>query len=647
MYPDVQAREFRNDINGLRAWAVLAVILYHFNVPGFNGGFVGVDVFFVISGFLMAGIIIPNVISGCFSFSDFYFRRALKIIPPLFFVVVLVLSYGWLYLSATEYELMGKQALAAISFVSNFIFSNEIGYFEALSNEKWLLHTWSLSVEWQFYLIFPVIIFAVFKLGGKKCFVPFLVLLFLSSLVTSYLYSEKEPLYAFYLLPARAWELLSGVGVWFLVQHKNLSKISATFVEVLGFILIGYSIYKFDSKYAWPSYNALVPVVGTCFIIWANIKDSVFTNSYLFRRLGESSYSIYLVHWPIMILFVLHIKYDNQYTTFLAILLSLILGWVLYFVLEINIRRMSRIFSRYVITSAIAYSVMSLIIFSGACLYTGGFDGGVRAFSKEVIYVEKYSKERYVTTDLHHEYRSECNFFDDKKEFIAKSSIDDRCFDVKGKNKTLMLWGDSHAQALSFGIRHHLRDDTGFIQVASSGCSPDIGAAPGLSGEFIIACKRSNTLAWNIIKTSKPDVVVMAQRWLHEKNDYIGLSEKLKNLGVKKIVIIGPVPQWKLTLPKIIALRHFDKNEISFSDKALDNDVLATDRIMKKLTFNDPDVTYISVIDTLCQKEQCLAKIDYDNTPLSWDYGHLTLEGSNYIVSNVIMAKSKLGEYLH
>ncbi|HEA3131142.1 TPA: acyltransferase [Aeromonas hydrophila] len=159
MYPDIQAREFRNDINGLRAWAVLAVILYHFNVPGFHGGFVGVDIFFVISGFLMAGIIIPNVINNCFSFSDFYFRRALKIIPPLLFVVVAVLSYGWLFLSATEYELMGKQALSAIIFISNFIFFNENGYFEALSNEKWLLHTWSLSVEWQFYLIFPVIIF--------------------------------------------------------------------------------------------------------------------------------------------------------------------------------------------------------------------------------------------------------------------------------------------------------------------------------------------------------------------------------------------------------------------------------------------------------------------------------------------------------
>ncbi len=646
MYRESHSREFRNDINGLRAWSVLAVVLYHFNVPGFQGGFVGVDVFFVISGFLMAGIVIPKVALNRFSIFDFYFRRGLKIVPPLILIVISVLLYGWFFLPSSEYYFVGRQALSAVLFISNFLFYNEVGYFETLAHEKWLLHTWSLSVEWQFYLIFPIIIMAIFRFGSQKILVSVLLILFTLSLYLSFSYTESEPQYAFYLLPTRAWELLAGVGIWGFMQGRRFSKRTSICLELLGLFLIVVSIYTFNSSYAWPSGYALLPIAGGGLVIVANRMDSWLTNNYLFQKIGESSYSIYLIHWPIMILFALHSKYDSAYVTAMAVLLSLVVGFGIYYILERNVRVLGRELSQGFMTLMLGVPAIVIVLFTTFCIYTNGIDQRFRTFSDEINYVEKYSRDKYLTGELYHEYRSECNFFDDREKFIAKPAISNECYDTKGKSKTLMLWGDSHAQALSHGIRSHLRDGTGFIQIASSACAPHIGVAPGLSGEFSLACERSNNMAWDVIKKSTPDVVVMAQRWMHEQNDYVGIVAKLKQFGVKKIIILGPVPQWRIALSNIIALRHFDDNETSFNDKAIDVDILNTNRLMRGLNYDDSIVRYVSIIDSLCKGDKCLAKVDGNNTPLSWDYGHLTLEGSDYVVSKVIISSGGLNEYL-
>jgi len=148
---------FRNDINGLRAWAVVAVILYHFGVPGIGGGFVGVDVFFVISGFLMTGIVVGGLArEGGFSVWSFYMARARRILPALLVLCLVLLTLGWWLLLPLDYKMLGKHALAALTFLSNITFQREAGYFDAASHEKWLLHTWSLAVEWQFYMLLPL-----------------------------------------------------------------------------------------------------------------------------------------------------------------------------------------------------------------------------------------------------------------------------------------------------------------------------------------------------------------------------------------------------------------------------------------------------------------------------------------------------------
>src|ERR1039457_4022433 len=161
---------FRQDINGLRAYAVAAVLLYHFGVPGFGGGFVGVDVFFVISGFLMTGIILTKLEARNFSLPDFYLARARRIIPALAVFCLALLVFGWFWLTPYTYKALGRYAVASITFVSNFVYQRGAGYFAEPAHDNWLLHTWSLSVEWQFYLLYPLLLLAVarwFRFSSK------------------------------------------------------------------------------------------------------------------------------------------------------------------------------------------------------------------------------------------------------------------------------------------------------------------------------------------------------------------------------------------------------------------------------------------------------------------------------------------------
>ena len=211
--------QFRKDINGLRAIAVLAVVLFHFNASWLPGGFAGVDVFFVISGFLMTGIIFRGINQGDFSVLKFYIARANRFIPALAVLCVALLLFGWFYLGPTEYRALGKHVAGSMAFLSNVFYWMEAGYFDAASHEKWLLHTWSLSAEWQFYILYPLILVVLRKfMSAKKVKIAVLlitILCFIFSVIATY----KWPSFSYYLLPTRAWEMLIG-GIAYLYPFK-------------------------------------------------------------------------------------------------------------------------------------------------------------------------------------------------------------------------------------------------------------------------------------------------------------------------------------------------------------------------------------------------------------------------------------------
>ncbi|WP_306287123.1 acyltransferase [Pseudomonas sp. MD195_PC81_125] len=252
--------QFRKSINALRALAVLSVVLFHFKVPGFEGGFAGVDVFFVISGFLMTGIIVNGVQQQNFSLLGFYASRARRIIPALLVLCVTLLVFGYLYLPLDDLRETIRTIKSSLLFSSNFSFAESGNYFAAPLHENWLLHTWSLSVEWQFYLLYPVLIMGLHKCFGADKTRFALVALALMSLAASIIVTRVNPTFAFYMLPTRAWEMIAG-GLVFLFPLR-LSPRGGAICESLGLLAIAVSVLGFSEADLWPGYLALLPVLG-------------------------------------------------------------------------------------------------------------------------------------------------------------------------------------------------------------------------------------------------------------------------------------------------------------------------------------------------------------------------------------------------
>lgn len=292
--------KFRYDINALRALAVTAVVLFHYKVNFIPGGYVGVDIFFVISGYLMTNIIVGRLQKSAFSILNFYYDRTKRIVPGLVGLCFCLLLAGFIFLDPVTYRYLAYTSVSALLFFSNFRFAEAIGYFDPQTDTKWLLHTWSLSVEWQFYLIYPVILIALYKFAATRRYLaPTLWAMAIVSLLLCIWSSKADPASAFYLLPQRAWELLAGGIV--AMQFKTCERKYSAILIAGGFLLIGASIFFFNRNTPWPSYWALAPVLGTCLVIAANRSDSAAFGNRFIQTIGKWSYSIYLWHWPIAV----------------------------------------------------------------------------------------------------------------------------------------------------------------------------------------------------------------------------------------------------------------------------------------------------------------------------------------------------------
>lgn len=338
----MKSQNFRQDINGLRAWAVTAVVLFHFGIPGFSGGYAGVDVFFVISGFLMTSIIYRGLSNSDgdrrFSIGDFYLSRARRILPALIMLCLPLIVAGWFLLSPEGYRMLATHAITAVLFVSNIRFNREAGYFDVDSHEKLLLHTWSLSVEWQFYLLFPLILVLVWKLWpNKKAFVASLIILFTASLATSVVLTSSKPSAAFFLLPSRAWEMIAGGLVFMLapsIQHERAKKL----LEASGLALILLAITLCDANTPWPGSMAIIPVTGAMLVLASVRESSLWTGTRVAQWLGTTSYSLYLWHWPFSA-FLVYRGYEGQPTAiFIALILTGVCTWLSWRYIEEPVR---------------------------------------------------------------------------------------------------------------------------------------------------------------------------------------------------------------------------------------------------------------------------------------------------------------------
>ncbi|MEC6822495.1 acyltransferase family protein [Photobacterium piscicola] len=379
--------KFRTDINGLRAIAVIAVVLFHFNPSWVPGGFAGVDVFFVISGFLMTGLIFRGLENNNFSIINFYVARANRIIPALSVVCLALLVFGWFYLTPLDYRVLGEHVTSSMTFVSNIIYRRESGYFDVASHSKWLLHTWSLSVEWQFYMIYPVVLVLLKKsislTNIKRLLVVGTVVGFIFSACATYHWSNA----AYFLFPTRAWEMMMG-GLAFLYPLQNIKEISKKYLEWVGIALILAS-YAFISKdNLWPGYLALIPVLGAYLVIIANRSGSVITDNIVMQKVGLWSYSIYLWHWPVV---VFGYYFEMRYWEWIGIPVSVLLGFCSYkFVESIKFPALASISFKPIATFKPLWMVVSIGLIGYFILVDNGaislkYDKNNQVFIKNII----------------------------------------------------------------------------------------------------------------------------------------------------------------------------------------------------------------------------------------------------------------------
>ena len=302
---------YRPEIDGLRAIAVGAVILYHaqitiFGDQPFKGGFIGVDIFFVISGYLITSIILKElIITGSFSFKNFYQRRIKRILPALFFIMLASLPFAWIYLLPVSFIDFSKSILNSLGFSSNFYFHYSDQLYGTKSGLlKPFLHTWSLSVEEQYYILFPIVLLITFKYF-RKYLIHILILGFVISLGLADWGSRNYPSFNFYILPTRGWELLAGsILAYFEITkgHRSKHQTLNLILPSIGLVLIGHSILFFNGKMFHPSFYTMSPIIGVCLIIWFSNKDELVTkilSTKLFVGVGLISYSLYLWHYPI------------------------------------------------------------------------------------------------------------------------------------------------------------------------------------------------------------------------------------------------------------------------------------------------------------------------------------------------------------
>lgn len=452
---------YRREIDGLRALAVLAVIFFHAGLNGFKGGFVGVDVFFVISGYLITSIIISDVEDDRFSLANFYERRARRILPALVLVVFVCMPFGWVWLIPIEYKEFFKSVIAAFFFSSNILFWRETGYFDTLAELKPLLHTWSLSVEEQYYLVFPLLFLLLWRFGYLAVIVG-LAILFSGSFGLAIWAVEVKPSLAFYSLFTRAWELLLGAFLAILVRKKGDAYINQ-YIEAIGsavgLLLILWSIFIFDKSTHFPGWNALAPA-GGAFLVILFANSSNLTGRLLGHPLcvglGLISYSSYLWHQPIFAFAKRFVFLWPSYVVFLGLsLVSILLGYVTWRYVETPFRRSEFIGRKN-------FVLLSIVV-GGAIVAVAAIGISNQGFKHRLppnVQWQSLGEKLAQTGDV-------CKLAP-LPAFIDISVCD---FGSLNSDRKVILLGDSHAQAIAHELDAQLKNlNIKGIRVVTSGC---------------------------------------------------------------------------------------------------------------------------------------------------------------------------------
>lgn len=441
--------KYRPEINGLRALAIIPVLLFHAGLKAFSGGFIGVDIFFVISGYLITTILYEELNTNHFSFANFYERRARRILPALFTVIAISIPFAWFYLMPKDMWEFSKSLGFVLFSLSNNYFYSQAGYFSAASELKPLIHTWSLAVEEQYYWLFPIFIFTAWKIN-KKILLPFLGLIVLLSLIYDQSIVNTNPEAAFFLLPSRIWELLIGsmVAIYLCNRKIHVSSKAQNQLSFLGFILIITSISFFNQSTQHPSLFTLAPVIGTSLIIlFASNKNLIgrFLSQKTLVGIGLISYSTYLWHQPLLS-FARHrsLNEPNQFFLLFLVLSSICLGYLSWKYIEQPFRD-KNIIKRKLFFNLVIFFSLGFIYFGTQGYINGGYP---ERNIKELIYKKTENKINIESNSKLNSRIKENQSLPDISVGVYKMHF----FGDLNAKDTVAVYGDSHAHLLVNGL---------------------------------------------------------------------------------------------------------------------------------------------------------------------------------------------------
>lgn len=629
---------YRPEIDGLRSLAILPVIFFHAGFSAFSGGFLGVDVFLVISGYLISSIILQEQEKQRFSLVNFYERRARRILPALFFVLWVSTVAAWWVLSPQQLVDFAHSAMATLAFGANIYFWQHIDYFTGNTDLLPLLHLWSLGIEEQFYFILPLLLLAL--AAHRRWRLSALSLLFFLSFGCALWLSHQHSSAAFYLLPARAWELLAGVGCAFYLKNKTQATRPhrAQALSALGLLLLLGSYGWITPLTAHPSHWTLLPVLGTVLIV-LYAKPHTYVARLLSLRplvwIGLLSYSAYLWHQPLFAL-LRHLTQHSQFSltlTLVMVLTTFVMAAISWRFIEQPFRNRAFLSTQQVFSLSAGVMMMTFVMMA----VISQQNGVPQRFTtlQQILFEQQRLSRVAEATDP-------C--------FLApehdSSALAEHC-QLNAQQRSAML-GDSHASALWYGLTSA---EQPLAKYSASGCAPLLGEEISAWRPF---CARINTFNFKEIATHQPEKVYLHANWLlYAQHLPAGRAQAIIEQQVQdtlahlhatapqtEVVVVGDVPQWHPSLPSLLS--RYVKTNLPTADTYLPNESYAELKALESSLRRPTEaagVRFISLLDLLCRPDgscRTLVPLGEDGwEPLMWDYGHLSRGGAAYVANQL------------
>jgi peptidoglycan/LPS O-acetylase OafA/YrhL len=606
---------YRPDIDGLRAIAVMLVVNFHAFPEAMPGGFVGVDIFFVISGFLITGIIVRELDQQRFSLLAFYNRRIKRIFPALIVVLGATLVLGWLWMLPAAYAQLSADIVASAAFLSNFELLWQSGYFDVESAKKPLLHLWSLGIEEQFYLFWPLILMLAGRL--RLSILTVATVVGVASFALNVALIGSNPVATFYLPFTRVWELLAGAvlaGGWNRISQTSAA---SNWRASSGLLLIALAAGVLDTHRAFPGWWAVLPVAGAALLLSA--PAAWICRTTLASRplvwVGLISYPLYLWHWPLLVFFGI-IKFGplTLLERGLTVGLSFVLAWLTYRFVEKPFRfgRAGRFRIAGLGAGMVSVAVAGLVVVQGR-----GFDFRLPPQIREMASVPMQDSQ----WRMH-----ECLLQPSREVTFADSCVD------RDRRPLILVWGDSTAGALLPGLRKAQETRAfGIAQFTASSCIPalnvDVVETPN--------CRAINDKVLSLVRELRPDIVLLHSTWAGYLDNAADTVAALKQQTNARIVVLGSVPRWKRGLPNEV-LRYFMLHHRLIPERSSRADTDRSDAALRaKLV--PLGAEYISGRDVLCNADGCLTRIGDSAKDISAsDQLHLTEKGSEFLIHAVI-----------